>query len=75
VCRPLFCVRIMSARADIGLDEASVNDIFFLAVFFLFLAPLQGQDMVVGVNVVNPMRASVADQNILLSHSKRPRCG
>src|SRR5271169_7147212 len=38
------------------------------------------QDMVVGVNVVNPMRASVAGQNILLSQLKAVqvrviRCG
>lgn len=51
-----------------------------VAVFFLFLAPLRAQDMVVGVNVVNPMRASVADQNTLLSQLKAAqvrviRCG
>lgn len=53
---------------------------FPLAVFFLFLAPLRAQDMVVGVNVVNPMRASVADQNTLLGQLKAAqvhviRCG
>jgi hypothetical protein len=38
------------------------------------------QEMVVGVNVVNPMRASIADQNALLSQLKAAevhviRCG
>ena len=54
---------------------------FFLAAIF-FLAPVRAsaQDMVVGVNVVNPMRASVADQNVLLSQLKAAqvrviRCG
>jgi hypothetical protein len=33
-------------------------------------APLHAKDMVVGVNVVNPLRASVADQNALLAQLK-----
>ena len=48
----------------------------------LFLAPARtpAQDVVVGVNVVNPMRASIADQNALLSQLKAAevhviRCG
>jgi len=54
--------------------------VFFAAVFFLWPAPLPAQEMVVGVNVVNPMRASVADQNTLLSQLKTAqvhiiRCG
>jgi hypothetical protein len=44
--------------------------VFFAAVFFLAPARTPGQKMVVGVNVVNPMRASVADQNTLLSQLK-----
>jgi hypothetical protein len=54
--------------------------VFFVAVFFLAPAQAPAQDMVVGVNVVNPMRASVADQNTLLSQLKAAqvrviRCG
>jgi len=64
--------------------------VLFAAVFFLrFLAvsasartpaPAGVEDMVVGVNVVNPMRSSVADQNTLLSQLKAAqvriiRCG
>jgi hypothetical protein len=41
--------------------------VFFATIFLLVPAPMPGQEMVVGVNVVNPMRASVADQNTLLS--------
>jgi len=53
---------------------------FFAAVFFLAPVRASAQDMVVGVNVVNPMRASVADQNALLSQLKAAqvrviRCG
>jgi len=53
---------------------------FFVAI--LLLAPMRAraQEMVVGVNVVNPLRASVADQNALLSQLKAAqvhviRCG
>jgi hypothetical protein len=54
--------------------------VFFVAVFFLAPARAPAQDMVVSVNVVNPMRASVADQNTLLSQLKPAqvrviRCG
>ena len=50
------------------------------AVFVLVLARSAAQEMVVGVNVVNPLRASVADQNALLSQLKSAqvhviRCG
>jgi hypothetical protein len=38
--------------------------IFFMAGFLLAPGRATAQDMVVGVNVVNPMRASVADQNV-----------
>ena len=41
-----------------------------LAIFFLAPVRVRAQEMVVGVNVVNPMRASVADQNTLLSQLK-----
>src|SRR5580692_7600997 len=54
--------------------------VFFAAVFFFVLARTPAQEMVVGVNVVNPMRASVADQNTLFSQLKAAqvrviRCG
>jgi hypothetical protein len=54
--------------------------LFCQAIFSVFLAPLQAQNMVVGVNVVNPMRASVADQNTLLGQLRANqvrviRCG
>ena len=50
------------------------------AVCLLASAPVAAQDMVVGVNVVNPMRSSVADQNALLNQLKAAqvrviRCG
>jgi hypothetical protein len=56
---------------------------FMTALFLLilFLVPqVRAQEMVVGVNVVNPLRASVADQNILISQLKAAhvhiiRCG
>jgi microcystin degradation protein MlrC len=54
--------------------------ILFAAAFFLAPARAPAQEVVVGVNVVNPMRASVADQNTLLSQLKAAqvrviRCG
>ena len=44
------------------------------------LARMRAEEMVVGVNVVNPMRASLADQNALLgelraAHVRVIRCG
>lgn len=52
----------------------------FLAILCLAPARVRAQEMVVGVNVVNPMRASLADQNALLSQIKAAqvrviRCG
>ena len=51
-------------------------------VTFLLVGPalVRGQNLVVGVNTVNPMRASVADQNALLDQLKAAsvhviRCG
>jgi hypothetical protein len=51
-------------------------------ITFILLGPalVRGQNLVVGVNVVNPMRASVADQNALLDQLKAAsvhviRCG
>jgi hypothetical protein len=54
--------------------------VVFLAVLCLAPTPVRAQEMVVGVNVVNPMRASVADQNTLLGQLKAAgvhliRCG
>jgi hypothetical protein len=54
--------------------------VFLVAVFFLAPTRTPAQDMVVGVNVVNPMRASVADQNALFAQLKAAhvsviRCG
>ena len=54
--------------------------VFFVAIFFLAAARTPAQEMVVGVNVVNPMRASVANQDVLLSQLKAAqvrviRCG
>jgi hypothetical protein len=54
--------------------------VFFAAVILLASARARAQDMVVGVNVVNPMRASVADQNTLFGQLKAAevhviRCG
>src|ERR1700728_3972988 len=52
--------------------------VFFVAIFSLARTP--AEDLIVGVIVVNPMRASVADQNTLLSQLKAAqvrviRCG
>ena len=44
--------------------------VLFVAIFFLATARTPAQEMVIGVNVVNPMRASVADQNTLLRQLK-----
>jgi len=54
--------------------------VLFAAAFFLAPARTPPGEMVVGVNAVNPMRASVADQNTLLSQLKAAqvrvmRCG
>jgi hypothetical protein len=54
--------------------------IYILAICCLAPAWARAQEMVVGVNVVNPMRSSVADQNTLLSQLKAAkvrviRCG
>jgi hypothetical protein len=38
-----------------------------MASFMLLLAFAAAQDVVIGVNVVNPMRASAADQDVVLS--------
>ena len=53
---------------------------FLVAIFFFAPTPTPAQEMVIGVNVVNPMRASVADQNAILSQLKAAqvhviRCG
>jgi hypothetical protein len=53
---------------------------FLVATFFIAPGQATSQEMVVGVNVVNPMRASLADQNVLLSQLKAAdvrviRCG
>jgi hypothetical protein len=54
--------------------------VLFAAVFLIAPVRARTQDMVVGVNVVNPMRASVANQNTLLGQLKAAqvhviRCG
>jgi hypothetical protein len=54
--------------------------IAFVLILSSALAPTHAQDVVVGVNVVNPMRASVADQNTLFTQLKTAhvsviRCG
>ena len=53
---------------------------FLPAIFILVTARTPAQEMVVGVNVVNPLRASVANQNVLLGQLKTAqvhviRCG
>src|SRR5271165_1836848 len=54
--------------------------VLFVGIFFLAPARASAQEMVVGVNVVNSMRAGLADQNTLLSRLKAAevrviRCG
>lgn len=51
-----------------------------LAPLVFLLGLVRAQDVVIGVNVVNPMRASIADQNTVLSqlgaaHVHTIRCG
>ncbi|RXH54142.1 hypothetical protein [Granulicella sibirica] len=66
-----------------SLSRHGLGHKFMAALFLLilFLVPeLQAQEMVVGVNVVNPLRASLADQNTLLGQLKAAqvhviRCG
>jgi hypothetical protein len=53
---------------------------FLGTILYLAPASARGQDMVVGVIVANPMRASVADQNTVFSqleaeHVHVIRCG
>lgn len=67
--RPLkfSCMRNRLGKQRARHGAARLHYIFLAA--FLCLAPTLAwaQEMIVGVNVVNPMRASVADQNTLLS--------
>jgi hypothetical protein len=44
--------------------------VFLAAVLCLVPANTRGQDMIVGVNIVNPLRASVANQNTVLDQLK-----
>ncbi len=45
----------------------------FLAICFLAPAGVRAREIVIGVNVVNSMRASVADQDTLLRQLKAAR--
>jgi hypothetical protein len=78
----------MNLHALVIVQESSVRSTkrwgcvaaLFAAVFFLASAPSPAQEMVVGVNVVNPLRASVPNQNTLLGQLKAAqvrviRCG
>jgi hypothetical protein len=66
-----------------GIKRRWSNAAFLVGIFFIAPGRATAQEMVVGVNVVNPMRASLADQNILLSQLKaaevrvigHPDCG
>jgi hypothetical protein len=56
------------------------SPLFLTAIIMLPVARIAAQEMVVGVNIVNPMRSSEADQNTLLSQLKAAqvhviRCG
>jgi hypothetical protein len=58
----------------------TLSAVSLAATLLLASARLAAQDMVVGVNVVNPLRASLADQNTLLTQLKAAqvhviRCG
>src|SRR5580692_8792293 len=78
----------MNLHALVIVQESSVRSTkrwgcvaaLFAAVFFLASAPSPAQEMVVGVNVVNPLRASVPNQNTLLGQLQAAqvrviRCG
>ena len=78
----------MNLHAFVIVRESSVRStkrwecvaVLFAAVFCLASARTPAQEMVVGVNLVNPLRASVANQNTLLSQLKAAqvrviRCG
>jgi hypothetical protein len=63
-----------------GIKRRWSSAAFLVGIFFIAPGRATAQEMVVGVNVVNPMRASLADQNILLSQLKAAevrviRCG
>jgi hypothetical protein len=68
---------------ETGVRKARLYDlvaILAVTISLLSLAPARAQEMIVGVNVVNPMRASIADQNAALAQLKAAhvsviRCG
>jgi hypothetical protein len=79
-CTNLHAFAIVRESSVRSTKRCGCVAVLFAAVFFLAPARTPAQEMVVGVNVVNPLRASVADQNILLSQLKEAqvrviRCG
>jgi hypothetical protein len=63
-----------------GMQRCGSIAAMFLAIFCLAILRAESQEMVVGVNVVNPMRSKVADQNTLFNQLEAAqvhviRCG
>jgi hypothetical protein len=63
-----------------GVNRTGQLAVWFLSFLVAGPAMVRGQNLVVGVNVVNPMRASAADQNTMLDQLKAAsvyviRCG
>lgn len=63
-----------------GVNRTRLLTARFTTFLLVGAAVVRGQNLVVGVNVVNPMRASAADQNTLLDQLKAAsvyviRCG
>jgi len=72
--------RKRSGKQGARRNAAWVSCALLAASVFFAPAQVRAQDLVVGVNVVNPMRASVADQDALLGQLKAAqvrviRCG
>jgi hypothetical protein len=73
-------LRYLIKRSPRSMKRRASMAVFFASIFLLAPARTPAQDLVVGVNVVNPMRAKLADQNTLLGQLKTAqarviRCG
>jgi hypothetical protein len=75
------CLDSVISDGEVGTKRSMMSSVLrTLAPLMLLLGTVRAQDVVVGVNVVNPMRASVAAQNAVLgelaaAHVHVIRCG
>ena len=79
-CSNLHAFAVVGENRMYNIKRRASMAVLLAAVFFFAPSRTPAQDMVVGVNVVNPLRASVANQNTLLSQLKASqvrviRCG